>query len=1623
MGQLFIDSAIFNAQGGNGQSGGVSTGRTNGLSAPEGDSTGDRHQLGSKATSPSRSELGTGGTGGSGMDGGNGGNGAIGGVGGAGAGGAGGTIRLVGSVIKAESLVVDTSGGLGGLGIGGQPNAGRGGDGRFLYGANIINGVSTANPVTPASWNILARSQEFYAGPRGINPFVNGSPSTPLIPGLQGGADAYGLLQFSVNTLFSAEFMQAVPADSVAAIVRVDAPPQGLAADFEGYDLLLVANLSDEFAIENPSWSAGGGSPLRFLAGGMTNNPGFDGNGNQLSRLEAGQVYAMLIGEGTQDFSLQASINIWEFAAELPTLDDGQVTFLGVERAGQPLAANKPADADGEYLYVAHPQLTSVEVLTPDVDASFTAVTALPGVAGSTTIELTADQRFVYVTQAADNSLIVLERNGDSYTTAQTLREGVDGAKGLVGVNGIALSPDESYLYVTAGSGHSLSAYWRDANSGVLEFVQQLRNGNSTSLGLYAPNSVVVEPASGLVIVGSSDGVGQNTGGLSTFSGAFESQLQLNDGFTLSFDGPLGSELRQLAIQTGTQADRVAQINAASVLTTLIRTGDGDDLIDLQTVTGQTWVFSGTGQDLVELRSVAANTNTIVETGDDADNITLRRTGPNTTTQLLAGAGEDLIQIAGHQLQSAVSVDGGMPSEVPQGDRLLVESGGEQTNHDASNQSVQVEGFATIQYADIELLNIIAPAKILIEEPEPIIEGGTLRLDASGTDTFNRPASFAWDLNADGQFGEYSGELLNLTWSELTQLNLDDDGVYRVALRVTTQDEDLNQDFISEGFVEVAIVNAAPSLVLNELTPAVFGEAFEIELSAIDAGRDTIRTWQVDWGDGTLDTYGSGATTARHVYQAVGAFEIQVMARDEDNPQPNPAYASSRSVQVRARVNSSTSLTIQEGQGVTHPAIVPPGTAALYEVAYPYDPASFVPNASLSAPHFTWNDLQALGIDDNGQFTLGVRARVDGIASSVGTLRLTVTNVAPSGVLSSDPTTAQEGSNVSIFVNQQFDPSTTDLNAGLRYSYDFDNDGNFELVDADGALAMFTVTQAGTQVVRTRIADKDGGFRDIFTSITTTEVAPTLSASGTGAANEGSEYALSLSSTDPGADRLVRWMVDWGDGQSEDVVIEPEAEATDVVLKHTYADDGSYEVRVSAVDQDGAYDLPQPHLVQVANIAPQLTLAASENNLEGSPVALTLASTDPGDDSILSWTIEWGDGTQQTIAGSLKNASHTYADDGSYRIRVTAIDEDSTAGLPYAAEDLVLLVEDVAPTAKLSGPSAILEGSVYELTIAPAMDPGADPIIDFVIDWGDQSSSPGLSAGTASHVYQGAGPRTIALSLREQLEDGSTRLWTNVATLNIEVGDLPPVVELSGNPSVPNRQAFELTVGEVSDPGDPGANIQTELFLFRWGDGTSDTYTNQQLLSLGRRVQHTYPDDITSYTIGVDLLTDQGEFLDAGRLTVKVLNLAPLANDDQAFVWEDGSVSIPVLENDTDGNQDPLTITAIPQPSQGSARLGADGRIVYTPRPDFAGSDEFSYVISDGRGEVSSATVQVTIGAINDAPVINSLGGASTAFLSMPEGQTAVTTVSCYRRRRRYSHLSHRRRRGCEPVRYRQPKR
>ncbi len=209
---------------------------------------------------------------------------------------------------------------------------------------------------------------------------------------------------------------------------------------------------------------------------------------------------------------------------------------------------------------------------------------------------------------------------------------------------------------------------------------------------------------------------------------------------------------------------------------------------------------------------------------------------------------------------------------------------------------------------------------------------------------------------------------------------------------------------------------------------------------------------------------------------------------------------------------------------------------------------------------------------------------------------------------------------------------------------------------------------------------------------------PAVTLSGDDAVNEGSSYTLDLLAMSTYTDSqnnthsygpVSYYTVYWGDGSADafpQTTDSPDTTTHMITLPvtHTYADDSgqtSYAISVFAKGTQMNYYAGSKN-VTVDNVAPTLILGGDGGIVVGAAFLLTLDASDPGDDIITSWNIDWGDGTN-TLGLSSEPApqSHTYPIGlNNVTITVETFDED---GGPYVFSEPISIFAVPTPPAML----------------------------------------------------------------------------------------------------------------------------------------------------------------------------------------------------------------------------------------------------------------------------------------------------------------------------------------------------
>lgn len=146
--------------------------------------------------------------------------------------------------------------------------------------------------------------------------------------------------------------------------------------------------------------------------------------------------------------------------------------------------------------------------------------------------------------------------------------------------------------------------------------------------------------------------------------------------------------------------------------------------------------------------------------------------------------------------------------------------------------------------------------------PYDIDEGGSVTLDAStSADIDSATLTYAWELDGNNSFDDATGVAPTLTWSQLQSFGINDgDQSYPIEVRV--DDGDGGSHTAS---AMIHVTNATPTLTTTGAAGVTVGLPYTLNLSASDLGDDTITSWVINWGDGTIETVAGNPSSATHL--------------------------------------------------------------------------------------------------------------------------------------------------------------------------------------------------------------------------------------------------------------------------------------------------------------------------------------------------------------------------------------------------------------------------------------------------------------------------------------------------------------------------------------------------------------------------------------------------------------------------------------------------------------------------------------------------------------------------------------------------------------------------------------
>jgi 6-phosphogluconolactonase (cycloisomerase 2 family) len=244
-------------------------------------------------------------------------------------------------------------------------------------------------------------------------------------------------------------------------------------------------------ALPEPSWSS-----LQFVAA-RYGGPVLDGAYGLATSSDGKYLYAAGYYDGV----------IAVFSRDDST---GQLTLLEIQRDGVEgvdgldCVMDVSLSPDGRHLYAVGDWDDGLAVFSRDsatgrltfVEVHKEGIGGVVGLDGAVAVEVSPDNRHVYVAGSMEDSVVAFNRDTTSgaLTFQAVYTDGTGGVEGISGASAIAFSPDGGHLYVTGYYGDSLAVFARDSVTGALTFSEAHYDGVGGVDGLGGAYGVTMGP-------------------------------------------------------------------------------------------------------------------------------------------------------------------------------------------------------------------------------------------------------------------------------------------------------------------------------------------------------------------------------------------------------------------------------------------------------------------------------------------------------------------------------------------------------------------------------------------------------------------------------------------------------------------------------------------------------------------------------------------------------------------------------------------------------------------------------------------------------------------------------------------------------------------------------------------------------------------------------------------------------------------------------------------------------------------------------------------------------------------------------------------------------------------------
>jgi len=597
------------------------------------------------------------------------------------------------------------------------------------------------------------------------------------------------------------------------------------------------------------------------------------------------------------------------------------------------------------------------------------------------------------------------------------------------------------------------------------------------------------------------------------------------------------------------------------------------------------------------------------------------------------------------------------------------------------------------------------------------------------------------------------------------------------------------------GSVMVSSGVTKPTVTVNAPTPNPANEgAPGVTVTWTVTSSATVTASCINWGDGSSACGLVGVTSATHVYSTGGvASKVFTITVNATNSGGTGSGANTVTVNDLA-----PTVTVTAAASANEGASVSISFTATDDEAISKTCVSFGDGSSVCATSPVSHVYSTGGVASKA-FTITVNATDAAGVTGSKTASITINDLAPTVTVTA-AASANEGASVSISFTVTDDEaiSKTCVNFGDGSSVCAASPVSHVYSTGGVASKAFTITVNAT--------DAAGIIGSKTASITINDLAPSVAITSVtpSPGTFGQPVAVTFTATDD--ESISKTCISWGDGAS--------ACAVTSGVTHSYAGTSSttFTIIVNSTDAAGITGSASKSETVNPSAAPVVSITSLSPNpaSEGATVSVMFTvNSSPG--AVTSLTVNWGDGTIDTLAVTATSDTHIYhlgatitTPSMAFTVTVSATNSTGT-GSKTATET----VNDLAPTVTVTAPASANEGASVSISFTATDD---EPISKTCVNFGDGSSV--CAASPVTHVYSTGGVASKAFTITVNATDAAGVTGSNTASITIN--DLAPIVTIT-NVS-PNPATSGQIVSVAFTATDDEAISKT---CISWGDSVS----------------------------------------------------------------------------------------------------------------------------------------------------------------------------------------------------------